>query len=71
MTDVQPLCIGCKLPPEEISSCVMYAEGQGETPSEYVRENEGTYNHRNGHFLCDGCYIDAGMPVAPGGWIAP
>ena len=37
----------------------------------YVRAEEGTYNPANGHFLCDVCYIKAGMPVAPGGWKCP
>jgi hypothetical protein len=27
-----------------------------------VREEEGTYNPANGHFLCTHCYIAAGMP---------
>lgn len=43
----------------------------GETPAEYIRENEGTYNRTNGHFLCDECYIAAGMPTISGGWICP
>lgn len=39
----------------------------------YVAYNEGTYNPDNGHFLCDECYIAAGMPSAPGlkGWVCP
>jgi hypothetical protein len=28
---------------------------------------EGTYNPINGHFLCDQCYIEAGMPVGENG----
>lgn len=68
---VQPLCIGCGLEPEEISVYVQAVRGSTQTPSEYVRRNEGTLNPRNGHFLCDSCYIDAGMPTAPGGWVAP
>lgn len=39
--------------------------------AEYVRCNDGTYNPINGHFLCDSCYIKAGMPTAPGGWVCP
>lgn len=37
----------------------------------YVVENEGTLNPLNGHFLCDSCYIAAGLPSAPGGWKCP
>jgi hypothetical protein len=69
----QPICIGCDSTPEEISVYVWAADASAQTPSDYVRENEGTLNPANGHFLCDGCYIDAGMPTAPGpyGWRAP
>lgn len=45
--------------------------GTGYTRAEYVRAEEGTYNPTNGHFLCDRCYIEAGMPSAPGGWRCP
>lgn len=38
---------------------------------EYLRYEEGTYNHENGHFLCTPCYIEAGMPSSPRGWRAP
>lgn len=44
------------------------------TPEEraaYIESNEGTYNHENGHFLCDACYIRAGMPTTERGWICP
>lgn len=37
----------------------------------YVIREEGTLNHLNGHFLCDGCYIAAGMPTAVNGWVCP
>jgi len=37
----------------------------------YVRSEEGTYNPQNGHFLCDRCYINAGMPSSPSGWRCP
>ncbi len=37
----------------------------------YVLQEEGTLNTTNGHFLCDKCYIEAGMPSAPGGWVCP
>jgi hypothetical protein len=44
---------------------------QGELREEYVRQNEGTYNPENGHFLCDACYIRAGTPSSPTGWKCP
>lgn len=47
---------------------------KGITPEqrvEYVRQNEGTFNPQNGHFLCDMCYIKAGMPSSPSGWKCP
>lgn len=34
----------------------------------YIIKEEGTYNPSNGHFLCDACYIKAGMPSSPYGW---
>jgi hypothetical protein len=47
------------------------AEHQNITPDEYVRDEEGTYNPANGHFLCDECYIKAGQPSSPRGWRCP
>lgn len=38
---------------------------------DYIRLEEGTYNKINGHFLCDNCYIGAGMPSSPTGWVCP
>jgi hypothetical protein len=37
----------------------------------YVVYEEGTFNPTNGHFLCDDCYIKAGMPSSPTGWKCP
>lgn len=37
----------------------------------YVINEEGTFNPSNGHFLCDECYIKAGMPSSPTGWVCP
>ena len=59
-----------------------WAESQqefDETPPEeipikrvqYVLREEGTLNTSNGHFLCDSCYIKAGMPSSPSGWVCP
>lgn len=70
-------CIGCKKWAEDIEEYVHEAAHdvqEGETPltpSQWVAENEGTYNQDNGHFLCTPCYIEAGMPSSPWGWTAP
>lgn len=65
------ICTGCNKTPSEIPSIVMFAEMEEITPDEFVRENEGTFNESNGHFLCDEDYIKAGMPSSPNGWVAP
>lgn len=69
----EPICIGCNKTPEELSEYIEMArsEGRGETPSEFVRRDEGTYNPENGHFLCTPCYVRAGQPSSPRGWRAP
>ena len=38
---------------------------------EYVLDQEGTLNTKTGAFTCDACYIVAGMPSSPEGWIVP
>ena len=65
------ICIGCGGKPYEFNEYVDIAESEGITPDEYVWREEGTLNPDNGHFLCDRCYIMAGMPSSPDGWIAP
>lgn len=67
---MKPKCIGCKTLAQDLSEIDSYLEA-GETREEYIINNEGTYNPKNGHFLCDACYIDAGMPSSPTGWKAP
>jgi len=73
----QPYCIGCDRTPEEIPDCVEFAKMDNMAPSEWVWTEEGTLNAGNGHFLCNTCYIAAGMPSGadghggPGRWIAP
>lgn len=69
----QPICTGCRRTPEEISEVLINARFDGMTPDDWVWEEEGTLNPENGHFLCDTCYIAAGMPVGPSGhrWVAP
>jgi hypothetical protein len=63
-------CIYCKRNPEEIPDCVDNPE-QDPDPTHFVIENEGTFNHGNGHFACTDCYIAIGMPASPRGWRAP
>lgn len=77
-----PYCIGCCQYADAITSCQQAAvcgleeETGMVTPGQvrdWVRQNEGTYNAKNGHFLCDECYIAAGQPSlpAPARWVAP
>lgn len=69
-SDPKPFCIGCIKVPEELYECVTLAEEEGVTPDEIAKQ-DGTYNHRNGHFMCNKCYIAAGSPSGPKGWKAP
>lgn len=66
----EPVCVGCNKKPAELPCYTAMLE-PGEDAAAYVIMEEGTYNPINGHFLCDECYIKAGMPTAPGGWRAP
>lgn len=73
-----PICIGCGRRPWQIGEYVEAVSEDGFVPAnvisltaKYVRHEEGTYNKSNGHFLCTACYIDAGMPTSPGGWVCP
>jgi hypothetical protein len=61
-------CQLCLAMPGEnhLSTCPNYL-----TPDRYVQAEEGTLNPQNGHFLCTSCYIEAGMPSSPAGWVAP
>jgi len=66
------LCVGCNKTPQEISEYVEAAEQDGfDSADAYVRSEEGTLNTRNGHFLCTECYVNAGCPSSPQGWVAP
>ena len=65
------LCSGCRKTPRQIPEYRDAALAEETTPNDYVREHEGTLNRANGHFLCTKCYIVAGMPSRPGGWVAP
>jgi hypothetical protein len=70
---VKPICTGCNKYADEIDEYIEGAAESDMSPDDYVKEEEGTYNPRNGHFLCTTCYIEAGMPAIPhpGRWIAP
>ncbi len=68
---LEPFCIGCNKKASELEEYVEIAKEEGMTPADYVREEEGTYNPSNGHFLCTPCYVKAGMPSDPRGWVAP
>lgn len=68
---MNPICIGCNKTPTEIEEYVDAALEDETTPDQYVRTEEGTYNPKNGHFLCTSCYIKAGQPSSPSGWRAP
>jgi len=67
----EPLCVGCNKKAGELEEYIEIAKEEGMTPEDYVREEEGTYNRLNGHFLCTPCYCKAGMPSGPRGWVAP
>jgi hypothetical protein len=68
---IVPVCIGCGKTPDQIEEYIEMAEEQEKTANEIVLLEEGTYNRKNGHFVCTLCYIDMGMPSSPTGWIAP
>jgi hypothetical protein len=65
------LCAGCGKTPSELSEYVGAASGASMTPDDFVWQEEGTLNRETGHFLCTSCYIKAGMPSSPRGWVAP
>lgn len=56
-------CAGCLRTPAEIDAYVTAAEDEGITPDDYVWMEEGTLNTETFEFLCDACYIAAGMPL--------
>lgn len=69
---MEPRCGGCNKRPHELT-CYTAITGtrDPEICDRYVRQEEGTYNLKNGRFLCDDCYIKAGMPTSPTGWVCP
>ena len=72
-------CFRCGKTPEELEeyqpgnedSGASWEEGDFESPSDYVRQEEGTYNPETKRFCCTTCYIAIGMPSTPQGWKAP
>ncbi len=71
-TQIDVRCVGCHKTPEEIQEYVdAIVDAPCSTPTEFVKNWDGTYNPKNGHFACTECYIAMGQPVAPGGWRAP
>lgn len=70
------VCQGCKKTPEQLEEVQIYLDEDGTfdgfaTESEFIWNMEGTLNRDNGHFLCNDCYIQAGMPSSPFGWVCP
>lgn len=73
---IELICTGCGKEPADIdeysTKAVREYSGDNEmTPDQYVWEEEGTLNRENGHFLCTNCYVKAGMPSTPRGWVTP
>lgn len=56
-------CKICGREPSEIDEYIEMAEIEGMTPEEYVRQEEGTFNHNTEMFYCTDCYIKVGMPL--------
>lgn len=68
---VTPICVGCNTAPCDLEEYIKQGRANDMTPDAFVRAEEGTYNRDNGHFLCTDCYIKAGQPSSPRGWVAP
>ena len=65
-------CAGCAKRPDELTCYTVYLQDSVfVSADDYVWSEEGTLNFDTGLFLCDGCYIAAGQPSAPGGWVVP
>jgi hypothetical protein len=56
-------CKGCGKKPTEIQEYIDEAKMNNMTVSQYILEEEGTYNPRTHLFYCTECYIKAGMPL--------
>jgi hypothetical protein len=74
MSTIQPICIGCNKQPKYLDDFADWKDEGYNSADDMCRQEEGTYNRSNGHFLCTPCYIRAGMPANPHpgpNWIAP
>lgn len=72
MSEVQ--CVRCKRTPEDIPEYregEFWDEGDFESPTDFVIQEEGTYNPVSRQFACTECYIAMGMPASRDGWRAP
>lgn len=56
-------CANCGKHPEDIPEYQMMAKGEDLTPTEFVRQEEGTLNKATGLFWCTECYIKLGQPL--------
>lgn len=65
-----PICTGCNTKASDLPEYIEQGAENDMSAEAFVRSEEGTYNHVNGHFLCTACYIAAGMPTSRNGWIA-
>jgi hypothetical protein len=73
-----PYCPGCQRQAYAIESIQHFALLNETTAEEFVRQEEGTYNPSNEHFLCDDCFIrietaSGGRLVGPNDtrWVCP
>ena len=73
------VCQGCHKTPLELDEYRdLLRDDEGYLPEptdeqvlQAAWDEEGTLNRENGHFLCNMCYIKAGMPSSPYGWKCP
>lgn len=65
-------CMRCRREPHEIPEYVEMGNVEKMTPVEFVKQEEGTYNPKDGAFACTECYLAMGAPSrrAPKRWIA-
>ena len=65
-------CIGCNTKAAQLTEYIDAAiEWDYKSAAEYVISEEGTFNVKNGHFLCTPCYVQWGAPTGEHGWVAP
>lgn len=55
-------CVRCGKAPADIAEYCDEELTDGESPNDYVWENEGTLNRLSGLFACTECYIALGQP---------